>query len=644
MGALILFIAYLQILIIRGLWKEPKNLKGIFIESMILFSATIVAITELLSVCKVVTFRLLFLFWFAFSVVCLIYIIFNKDKCFKNALYVFAKFKLFFKELDKLSKLLFFALLGLIAFLFFQGIVYPPNNYDSMTYHMARIPHWISNSSVMHYPTHIYRQIYQPPFAEFVILHINLLSKSDLFSNSVQLFFLVFSVITLIGIMEQLGIDRKYNLVAAIFIITIPEVILQSTSTQNDIVVSYFILSAVYYGNICIRDKNIQSFVFLGLSVGLAVLTKGTAYIFLAPLLVYIAIKLLANLQKRLIWNSLLASLIFLCINFGHFYRNYELSDNLLGVNKIQTPEEVININFSPVVITINFFKNIGLHVGPSSLHHLYKKALNKLFSIDGFEKYDSKVNFEGISFNEAIYLPNHEDYGSNTLHFYMILFAFLYSYIGIAMLKKRNTVISGYSLMILGQIFLFILLLKWQPWHSRLHTPIFILSIPLICYAFDLIFKGSLKLTWFVLTILIIQSYYLASTNYSRVIFPFHSTNSKVSFTDTRFKKYFAIRPELYYEYMTINKQIVKFNNKNIGLILGGDDWEYPLFTEIYSKEIFPIHINVTNKTKDLNPLFNMNIDCIVSTTVRDSLIIYNEEIFYNKSLNNQHIYYFGK
>jgi len=611
---------------------------------MILFSATIVAITELLSVCKVVTFRLLFLFWFAFSVVCLIYIIFNKDKCFKNALYVFAKFKLFFKELDKLSKLLFFALLGLIAFLFFQGIVYPPNNYDSMTYHMARIPHWISNSSVMHYPTHIYRQIYQPPFAEFVILHINLLSKSDLFSNSVQLFFLVFSVITLIGIMEQLGIDRKYNLVAAIFIITIPEVILQSTSTQNDIVVSYFILSAVYYGNICIRDKNIQSFVFLGLSVGLAVLTKGTAYIFLAPLLVYIAIKLLANLQKRLIWNSLLASLIFLCINFGHFYRNYELSDNLLGVNKIQTPEEVININFSPVVITINFFKNIGLHVGPSSLHHLYKKALNKLFSIDGFEKYDSKVNFEGISFNEAIYLPNHEDYGSNTLHFYMILFAFLYSYIGIAMLKKRNTVISGYSLMILGQIFLFILLLKWQPWHSRLHTPIFILSIPLICYAFDLIFKGSLKLTWFVLTILIIQSYYLASTNYSRVIFPFHSTNSKVSFTDTRFKKYFAIRPELYYEYMTINKQIVKFNNKNIGLILGGDDWEYPLFTEIYSKEIFPIHINVTNKTKDLNPLFNMNIDCIVSTTVRDSLIIYNEEIFYNKSLNNQHIYYFGK
>ncbi len=38
---------------------------------------------------------------------------------------------------------------GIIALVFIlliiQAIAYPPNNYDAMTYHMARIPHWLSN-------------------------------------------------------------------------------------------------------------------------------------------------------------------------------------------------------------------------------------------------------------------------------------------------------------------------------------------------------------------------------------------------------------------------------------------------------------------------------------------------------------------
>ena len=55
----------------------------------------------------------------------------------------------------------------------------PPNNWDSMTYHMSRVVHWIQNSSVNHYPTHIDRQLWLNPWAEFAITHFQMLSGGD---------------------------------------------------------------------------------------------------------------------------------------------------------------------------------------------------------------------------------------------------------------------------------------------------------------------------------------------------------------------------------------------------------------------------------------------------------------------------------
>jgi len=42
--------------------------------------------------------------------------------------------------------------------------------------------------------------------------------------------------------------------------------------------------------------------------------------------------------------------------------------------------------------------------------------------------------------------------------------------------------------------------------------------------------------------------------------------------------------------------------NDKNIGLIIPGNHWEYPLFYEVYRKEINPISIKVPNVSKKIN------------------------------------------
>ena len=69
------------------------------------------------------------------------------------------------------ERMVVLAMCGLGAIVVMAGltaIVAPPNTYDSMTYHLPRVMHWIQNQSVAHYPTHIPRQLHFPPGAEFI--------------------------------------------------------------------------------------------------------------------------------------------------------------------------------------------------------------------------------------------------------------------------------------------------------------------------------------------------------------------------------------------------------------------------------------------------------------------------------------------
>ena len=81
----------------------------------------------------------------------------------------------------------FVALLALqAAILAMIGIIAPPSNWDALVYHMARVVFWMDHQSVAYYPANTLRQLYQPPFAEYVILHLQVLSGSDRFAFAVQ--------------------------------------------------------------------------------------------------------------------------------------------------------------------------------------------------------------------------------------------------------------------------------------------------------------------------------------------------------------------------------------------------------------------------------------------------------------------------
>ena len=116
-----------------------------------------------------------------------------------------------------------------------------------MTYHMSRVAHWIQNQSVAHYPTNIPRQLELAPWAEFTVTHFQLLTGGDRLANSVQWFSMAGSLLGVSLIAQQLGAGVVGQVLAVVFAATIPMGILQGSSTQNDYVVTFWLICVAYY-------------------------------------------------------------------------------------------------------------------------------------------------------------------------------------------------------------------------------------------------------------------------------------------------------------------------------------------------------------------------------------------------------------
>ena len=73
-----------------------------------------------------------------------------------------------------------------LAITLFIALTAAPNNWDSQTYHLPRIEHWIQDRSLEYYPTSIGRQNDLGIVAEILLLQTRILSKSDFYYLLIQ--------------------------------------------------------------------------------------------------------------------------------------------------------------------------------------------------------------------------------------------------------------------------------------------------------------------------------------------------------------------------------------------------------------------------------------------------------------------------
>ena len=120
-------------------------------------------------------------------------------------------------------------------------------------------------------------------------MQFQVLSGGDQWANLVQWFSMFGSVVGVSLIAKQLGADIRGQVLAAVIAVTIPMGILQASSTQNDYVTAFWLVCLVYYILRFKEQPRCANAVGVGASLGLALLTKGTAYLYAFPLLVWFA-------------------------------------------------------------------------------------------------------------------------------------------------------------------------------------------------------------------------------------------------------------------------------------------------------------------------------------------------------------------
>ena len=198
------------------------------------------------------------------------------------------------------ARLSWVAPLGLLAAV--AAVEWVPNNWDSMTYHLARVAYWLQYRSVAPYPTNIDRQIGLPPGAEYLMLSLQAIAGTDRLDNLVQFAAWLSLVLSAPPLARAFGAPRKAASWAGVLVGTLPLGLLQASSTQNDLVAA---LMAAAIVAACLpfihlrRNWRGADVALLACAGGAGVLVKPTSLVAAAPFLFWALYAGVRSLRKR---------------------------------------------------------------------------------------------------------------------------------------------------------------------------------------------------------------------------------------------------------------------------------------------------------------------------------------------------------
>lgn len=449
---------------------------------------------------------------------------------------------------------------------FITALVSTPNTWDSMTYHLARVEHWLQDKTIAYYPTHIIRQLYYCPWAEFAIAHLRLLCPLESIVNLVQWTSMAIALAGVSLIAKQLGASRRGQLIAGLAAVTLPMGILQSVSTQTDYVETCWLLCFIFFVNEIRRQFRLVFLFSAGLSLGLALLTKGYGYILMVPFLILLIGAILG--QSKRIQKLLIITFCVLVLNIGYYERN------LSTFGSLTSPQEnLVNVAVDFKVLAGNLLRNFGVEF--DTPYQLVNREIPM-----GLQKMAVGLGIDFVHDPQASISPyfyqdfhGSETYCGNYMH--MILFVIIFLLCWLIPQKSRG--LRLYTLLICCAGILFCMIVRFQYWVTRFHLPLFIM----FCPVFGVLMERLLSPKWIVVLgeILLFNAILFLFFN------PFHPWFGPVNiWQHNGNEQYFNAEPiisrSLYRRnYIEMADQIRLLDCREVGLVAGSDFWEYPLW-----------------------------------------------------------------
>ncbi|MBX7173197.1 MAG: glycosyltransferase family 39 protein [Pyrinomonadaceae bacterium] len=420
-------------------------------------------------------------------------------------------------------------------------------------------------------------------------------------------------------IAQKFKLDYFGQLLTCLISSSVPMAIIQASSSKNDLVVSLFVCCFFYYFLKALEENITPDFIFAGLSLGLALLTKGNALFFCLPIGLLISLKSifqnrLTKTEFRFLLNTFGILLIAITVNFGHFYRNWNLYNTPFKGEK-----RLINEQINLPILFANAVRNYAIHIGTK--FEVTKKFTEETISdLLGDELNNPASTLEAQSF--SVSLSFQEEYAGNPLHIILLTFSFVFLISLVFKKDEQKSNLITLSLSILLSFVFICAVLKWNPWLSRIHNPLFFLGSPLI--AFFLVKKLENILT-IIISVFLISTFFTFYLATPRSLIPFDTEcvyltpRSELYFSNCRNYEDFFIKATAF---------LKEKHLKEIGLDLSPsvtnyrwNDLEYPFFQFLkddFAESPLLRHVGVENSSKILKPEKPMP-EWVISTTERN-------------------------
>lgn len=586
----------------------------VWFRTIVLFEAIVLILTNLLSILHIMTRAVDFVAWLVISIIFAFLYGKNKNERTLEKLSVVKMFQNGANHTGEKSKSekaliwIMLAILGILSLVLLFGTIFTvPYNYDSMTYHLARIGYWIDHKSVAHYITNIDRQVYSPVLAEYNLLHMMLLSGNDTFLNFFQYFCMFAAAYFIYKCAQKLGVNQLFALFGAFIFMLMPLTISQSITTQNDLFAAlifilfvYKLLDVICYDKIILNAEQTLDIVMLGLLVGYAYLAKTSVC---ASMVMFMPWLLIARLRKKDDFKKLIGSvgiaLAGIVVTISETLIRTFLSSGSLMTSTASGNIMVATKNVKYIIV--NILKNFSMLITQN-----YYRPLNGFIyriAIGAGEKLQVEVNHEAIAFHGFDFL-HHMNMGDDmyshdktpsafVAYLAVIAGVILIGMIVVAVFKRlshrkiqeissrgnqiKQELSIGFAISAWLSLGFIMALLRWQPWGTRLMYPALAVTVIMsVDMLYCLMRRWKKPITVAVLGILIVLATMLAVPSVS------YNLQPAVEFVkdgcQNRINQYFKSnhREDGYAKMIELaqNDQA-----KDIGLIISGDGYDYPLW-----------------------------------------------------------------
>ena len=422
------------------------------------------------------------------------------------------------------------------------------------------------------------------PLAEILLLQTRILSGSDWAYPLVQWVSMLCSLAAVFRITRQLGGSEIQCWIAAVFLATLPIGILESTSTQNDYVVAALLASFVTLGLEATRGASLRTLLAAVAALALSGLAKPIAYPIGAGFTLWFAFLLSRRVTLRMWLARAAGSVLVVCAIILPFATR-EIAAGGAGRNDLE--KSAINGSFG----IRQTFDVLGLHVtsnlatGVPPIDALTQRAGSSVVAFLGLDRDRSDTIVPAQPPQEptlGLYMF-HEDNGPNPIQTVLVLVALIAT-----LLEWRAAWATRrlpYALAWLAGIIGFAAMFRWGLWQIRYQLPGFALAAPLVATAWPQRWCRLRAAAAFAL-LLGATSLPVLLLNQSRQLiplardWPFPLRRERPSYLATsEIERRFVNQPQLLAPYRDAVETIARSGAARIGLVLGGDSWEYPIW-----------------------------------------------------------------